>query len=74
MRRASEPARGWSLRATCFPTAGRTVPLEKLECAAARAARRPGRTVLDCRLFRLVTGHEMPAWQSGVDEYLRRQA
>ncbi len=54
--------------------AGRTVPLEKLESpAVARAARRPGRTVLDCRLFRLVTGHDLPAWQSGVDEYLRRQ-
>ena len=51
--------------------AGRTVPLEKLEGAGAgRAARRPGRTVLDCRLFRLVTGHELPSWQSGVDEYL----
>jgi dTDP-4-dehydrorhamnose reductase len=54
--------------------AGRTVPVEKLESSAVpRAARRPGRTVLDCRLFRLVTGHELPAWQSGVDEYLRRQ-
>jgi dTDP-4-dehydrorhamnose reductase len=53
--------------------AGRAVPLEKLEGAVARAARRPGRTVLDCRLFRLVTGHELPSWQSGVDEYLCRQ-
>lgn len=51
--------------------AARTVPLEKLEGAVTRAARRPGRTVLDCRLFRLVTGHELPSWQSGVDEYLR---
>ncbi len=54
--------------------AGRTVPLEKLESAVARAARRPARTVLDCRLFRLVTGHELPFWQSGVDEYLCRHA
>jgi dTDP-4-dehydrorhamnose reductase len=53
--------------------AGRAVPLEKLEGAVARAARRPGRTVLDCRLFRLVTGHELPSWQSGVDEYLCHQ-
>ena len=54
--------------------AGRTVPLEKLENpGAGRAARRPLRTVLDCRLFRLVTGHELPAWQSGVDEYLSHQ-
>jgi dTDP-4-dehydrorhamnose reductase len=54
--------------------AGRAVPLEKLETAVTRTARRPGRTVLDCRLFRLVTGHEMPSWQSGVDEYLCHQA
>jgi len=51
--------------------ARRSVPLEKLENpAAGRLARRPTRTVLDCRLFRLATGHELPAWQSGVDEYL----
>lgn len=51
--------------------AGRTVPLEKLEKpAAGRAAQRPARTVLDCRLFQMVTGHRLPSWQSGVDEYL----
>lgn len=51
--------------------AGRSVPLEKLDgVGTRRAARRPGRTVLDCRLFQLVTGHALPAWQTGVDEYL----
>ena len=53
--------------------AERSVPLEKLDGAGiARAARRPGRTVLDCRLFQLVTGHALTAWQTGVDEYLSR--
>ncbi|HTZ50839.1 MAG TPA: dTDP-4-dehydrorhamnose reductase [Spirochaetia bacterium] len=52
--------------------AGRTAPLERVQGASAgRAARRPGRTVLDCRLFGLVTGHRLPDWRSGVDEYLR---
>ncbi len=52
--------------------AGRTVPLETLpDPGKGRVAGRPGRTVLDCRLFQLVTGHKLPAWQSGVDEYLR---
>lgn len=51
--------------------AGRSVPVEKLDAGGiSREARRPGRTVLDCRLFRLVTGHALPPWQSGVDEYL----
>jgi len=54
--------------------AGRAVPVEKLEGSALdRAARRPARTVLDCRLFQRVTGHPLPGWQSGVDEYLCRQ-
>lgn len=51
--------------------AGRSAPVEKLDAdRISRAARRPGRTALDCRLYRLVTGHALPAWQSGVDEYL----
>lgn len=53
--------------------AGRSVPLEKLDAAkVARAARRPGRTVLDCRLYQLVTGRALPGWKAGVDEYLSR--
>jgi dTDP-4-dehydrorhamnose reductase len=35
-----------------------------------RAAARPGRTVLDCRLFRLVTGHELPTWQAGLRAFI----
>ncbi len=54
--------------------AGRSARLEKLGgSAVTRTARRPGRTVLDCRLFRLVTGRELPAWQTGIDEYLSRE-
>ena len=53
--------------------AGRSAPLEKLDSTkVARVARRPGRTVLDCRLYQLVTGHALPEWKKGVDEYLLR--
>ena len=53
--------------------AGRSVPLETLDAGkVSRAARRPGRTVLDCRLYRLVTGRALPPWQKGIDEYLSR--
>jgi dTDP-4-dehydrorhamnose reductase len=53
--------------------AGRSAPVERLDASdTGRAARRPGRTVLDCRLYRLVTGHALPAWQAGVDQYLSR--
>ena len=34
-----------------------------------RQAERPCRTVLDCRLFGLVTGHNMPEWRQGIQEY-----
>ncbi|HET6450700.1 MAG TPA: dTDP-4-dehydrorhamnose reductase [Spirochaetia bacterium] len=54
--------------------AGRSTPTETLaDPGAGRRARRPGRTVLDCRLFELVTGHPLPAWQAGVDQYLTRE-
>jgi dTDP-4-dehydrorhamnose reductase len=53
--------------------AGRSAPLEKLDAAKiARTARRPRRTVLDCRLYQLVTGRSLPEWRKGVDEYLSR--
>jgi dTDP-4-dehydrorhamnose reductase len=35
-----------------------------------RFAQRPQRSVLDCRLYQLVTGHTLPAWQQGVGDYL----
>jgi len=37
-----------------------------------RRAKRPARTVLDCRLYQLVTGHSLPQWQQGVKDYLAR--
>ena len=44
--------------------------MEAIDAAALkRKAKRPGRTVLDCRLFRLVTGHSLPHWQQGVRDY-----
>ncbi len=53
--------------------AGRSVPLEKLDAGKlTRVARRPARTVLDCRLYQLVTGHRLPGWKAGVDEYLSK--
>jgi len=36
-----------------------------------RLAARPRRTVLDCRLFRLVTGHVMAHWHDGIRDYLK---
>ena len=51
--------------------AGKKADVEKVETSAlSRTARRPGRTVLDCRLLRLVTGHALPDWKKGVDDYL----
>jgi dTDP-4-dehydrorhamnose reductase len=35
-----------------------------------RLAARPHRTVLDCRLFRLVTGQALPAWQDGLRAFM----
>jgi dTDP-4-dehydrorhamnose reductase len=36
-----------------------------------RLAARPRRSVLDCRLFRLVTGHAMAHWHEGIRDYLK---
>ena len=38
--------------------------------SAGRHARRPARSVLDCRLYRLLTGHKLPRWEAGVRAYL----
>lgn len=35
-----------------------------------RTAARPYRTVLDCRLFRLVTGRSLPNWEDGVRAFI----
>lgn len=35
-----------------------------------RVAKRPHRTVLDCRVYHLVTGRTLPHWQDGIKAYL----
>ncbi len=51
--------------------AGRNEKIEELDTARlTRQAERPCRTVLNCRLFELVTGHTMAMWQAGVRAYL----
>ncbi len=55
--------------------AGRTETVEGVDVATLkRAARRPRRTVLDCRLYRLVTGESLPHWQDGIRAYFEAQA
>jgi dTDP-4-dehydrorhamnose reductase len=57
--------------ACVLQAAGRTEPVEELPAAQVkRRAARPASTVLDCRLFALVSGHTMKPWQQGVREYL----
>jgi dTDP-4-dehydrorhamnose reductase len=54
--------------------AGRSEPVEVADGSQIRrAARRPRRTVLDCRLFQLLTGRKLPAWQDGVRAYFERE-
>ena len=54
--------------------AGRTETVEVVEPrSAGRYARRPARPVLDCRLYRLLTGAELPAWPEGIGRYLARE-
>ena len=50
---------------------GRSEPVQVVDSATIkRFTRRPNRVVLDCRLFRLVTGQSLPDWQQGVRDYL----
>jgi dTDP-4-dehydrorhamnose reductase len=50
--------------------AGRSDPVEPMEPSQIkRIARRPRRTVLDCRLFQLLTGQRLPDWQDGIRAY-----
>jgi dTDP-4-dehydrorhamnose reductase len=51
-------------------SAGRPEAAEAVQTVAGRTAPRPARTVLNCRLFQLVTGHTLPHWQRGVLDYL----
>lgn len=51
--------------------AGRPEHVEIVEpVVLKRFARRPVRSVLDCRLYQLVTGYPLPSWQQGVQDYL----
>lgn len=51
--------------------AGRSEPVEVVGAATLeRFAQRPTRAVLDCRLYQLVTGHSLPHWHQGVQDYL----
>jgi dTDP-4-dehydrorhamnose reductase len=55
-------------------TVGRREEVEELEVTRLkRQADRPCRTVLDCRLFGLVTGHTMPNWREGIREYFKNR-
>ncbi len=50
--------------------AGRSEPVEPVDGRRlGRLAHRPYRTVLNCRLFQLVTGHRLPHWQEGVQAF-----
>ncbi len=54
--------------------AGRSEVVEVIDTSQIkRAAKRPARVVLDCRLYRLVTGKSLPSWREGVKAYLARE-
>lgn len=54
--------------------AGYTTPVEAADISQIkRIARRPNRTVLDCRLFQILTGHQLPNWQVGIQSYFARE-
>lgn len=38
-----------------------------------RIAKRPNRTVLDCRLYQILTGHRLPDWRDGIRAYFARE-
>jgi dTDP-4-dehydrorhamnose reductase len=53
---------------------GRSEPVEIADVSKIkRSARRPNRTVLDCRLFQLMTGQRLPDWQDGIRAYFARE-
>lgn len=47
------------------------IPVKSTEME--RPAERPKYTVLDNRRYREVTGHQMPAWQEGLEQYLKEE-
>jgi dTDP-4-dehydrorhamnose reductase len=55
--------------------AGRSEPVEIADVSKIkRIARRPHRTVLDCRLYQLLIGQSLPVWQDGIRSYFAREA
>lgn len=53
--------------------AGRTELVESADVSTLkRIAKRPRRTVLDCRLYRLVTGRPLPDWRDAIKAYFAR--
>jgi dTDP-4-dehydrorhamnose reductase len=54
--------------------AGRSEPVEIADVSKIkRIARRPHRTVLDCRLYQLLIGQSLPDWQDGIRSYFARE-
>ena len=54
--------------------AGRSEPVETADLSQIkRIAKRPSRTVLDCRLFQLLTGQTLPDWRDGIRAYFARE-
>ncbi len=54
--------------------AGRSEPVEVADVSKIkRVAKRPHRTVLDCRLFQLLTGQALPDWRDGIRSYFAQE-
>jgi dTDP-4-dehydrorhamnose reductase len=54
--------------------AGYDTPVEAADISQIkRVARRPKRTVLNCRLFQLSTGHSLPDWRVGIQSYFAHE-
>ena len=54
--------------------AGRSEPVEVADVSKIkRIAKRPHRTVLDCRLYQLLTGQSLPDWRDGIQAYFARE-
>ena len=54
--------------------AGRSEPVEVADVSQIkRVGKRPHRTVLDCRLFQLLSGQALPDWRDGIRSYFARE-
>jgi dTDP-4-dehydrorhamnose reductase len=53
---------------------GRSEPVEIADVSKIkRIAKRPHRTVLDCRLYQLLIGQSLPDWKDGIRSYFARE-